>query len=85
MAVGENETCEKSKHLEEKITNTTRESRQTRQEKHLHMNNKYPQQRTGNTRLDEAVMKKNQLGIKGVNNEEMMNSVGRLKGRRTNE
>ena len=36
-------------------------------------------------RLDEAVMKKNQLGIKGVNNEEMMNSMGRLKGRRTNE
>ena len=36
-------------------------------------------------RLDEAVRKKNQLGIKGVNNEEMMNSMGRLKGRRTNE
>lgn len=27
MAVGENETCEKSKHREEKITNNTRESR----------------------------------------------------------
>ena len=78
---------EKSKHQEEKITNRIPEGadRQKRQEKHLHVNNKYPQQGTGNMRLDEAVMKKTQLGIKGVNNEEMMNSMGRLKGRRTNE
>lgn len=36
---------EKSKHQEEKITNRIPEGadRQKRQEKHLHVNNKYPQ------------------------------------------
>lgn len=38
-------------------------------------------------RLDEAVMKKNQLGIMGMNNvsAKMMNSIGKIKGRRTKE
>ena len=83
MAVGENETCEKSKHREEKITTTPeRADRQDRKSIYTWMI--IPSVGTGNTRLDEAVTKKNQLGIKGVN-EEMMNSVGRSKGRRTNE
>lgn len=30
-------------------------------------------------------MKKSQLVIKGINSEETMNSMGRLKGRRANE
>lgn len=47
------------------------------------MHNKYPQEDIGKLRLDLAVMKKNQLGVLGMNNinARMMNLIGRLKSR----